>query len=54
MQEEAIRPIKASVMIANLWLFVDALSSLNAEIQARQQHIPFLSLWYDSARVRTN
>jgi len=41
MQEEAIKPIEAWVIILELWLFVHALSFLNAEHQARKQHRPF-------------
>ena len=45
---EAIRPITACAIIANICLFGHALSFLKAEFQARKQHIPFLkSLVHD-------
>ena len=48
-QEDVNGPIKACTSIANLWLFVHALSFLNADRQARKQHLRFLCLWYDFA-----
>ena len=36
-----MRPIKACNIVTNLWLFVHALSFLNAEHEARKQHVPF-------------
>ena len=50
-QEEAISPFKACPMIANMCLFVCAISSLNTDCKARNQQeticIFFPSFWYD-------
>ena len=49
----AMRHIKACYMIANIWLFVRALSLLKVERESRSSTEHFLSLWYDLAGVKT-